>query len=570
MKSSFIKNTALVSFFILLNHFSTAQVGIGTTIPSEGSILDLTSTNKGFIAPRVDITNLTTINPITTSGPAAEIGLLVWNTNATTGVGYHFWDGNDWLPLSDTTIRDWSLTGNAITGSEFIGTTSTNDLDLRTDNIERMRVQANGQVSVGFAAAAANTNQQFSAVGAVTGDDGVAGYSGGIGVGVYGQNIANGAGLLGFNSSTGDAIAGINNGSGVAMYAENTLGNNYSVLASGGFFSVYGNNATLGNDALVGETDSVLSNGIWGINSNANGTAILGGKNGVYVFTANGSGIAASAPDTGIFAYAGNGARSNANRGNAAGVFDLDTDGDPTTTTGNNSTRAYAKLAGFDNVTPDGTLNSRDSYYGGYFEGGNINGSPSFAYAGIKYNTNNNGTSGTDYKIIGNGTNSTIIKDKKNTSRILFSPEAPEILFEDYGTGKLINGSVTINIDSILSDAIYVDEKHPLKVFIQLEGDCNGVYVSNKTAKSFTVNELANGKSNTPFSWHLVANRADSQENGVITSKHVGLRFPIGPDYLQPIKANKKEIKKLPKVIANSNNTKDTIGKKLFINEPRN
>lgn len=564
-----IQNKAYLFFlFIILNHFAQAQVGIGTTSPAEGSILDLTSTNKGFITSRVNITDLTTINPITTSGPAAEIGLLVWNTNTTTGVGYHFWDGNDWIPLSNTSSNNWGLTGNTITGGEFLGTINTNDLDIRTDNTERMRIQANGQVSVGFAAAAANANQQFSAVGAVTNDDGIAGYSGGSGFGVYGQNIANGAGVLGLNNSTGDATAGINIGSGVGVYAENSSGNNYSLLANGGFYSIYGFNATLGNDAIVGETDSVTSNGIWGINENASGTGILGGKNGVYVFTTNGSGVAATGQNTGLFAYAGNGARSNANRGNAAGVFDLDTDADPSTTTGNNSTRAYAKLAGFDNLSPDGALAARDSYYGGYFEGGNINGSPSYAYAGIKYNTNNNGTSGTDYKIIGNGTNSTIIRDKNNTPRILFSPEAPEILFEDYGTAKLINGTITINIDPVFSDAIFVDEEHPLKVFIQLEGDCNGVFVSNKSAKSFTVTELANGTTNTPFSWHLVANRADSKENGVITSKHVGLRFPIGPDYLKPLKAQKKELKKAPKAV-NNKNTKANIGKKLATNNYR-
>ena len=97
------------------------------------------------------------------------------------------------------------------------------------------------------------------------------------------------------------------------------------------------------------------------------------------------------------------------------------------------------------------------------------------------------GGGGTNYKIIGNGSNSTIIRDRNNTPRILFSPEAPEILFEDYGTGKLINGSANIIIDPIFKDAIYVDDHHPLKVFIQLEGDCNGVYVTNKSANGFTV-----------------------------------------------------------------------------------
>ncbi len=70
-----------------------SQVGIGTTTPAPGSILDVTSTDKGILVPRVNITNLTTIAPITGGSPA---GLLVWNTNTATGIGFHCWDGNNW------------------------------------------------------------------------------------------------------------------------------------------------------------------------------------------------------------------------------------------------------------------------------------------------------------------------------------------------------------------------------------------------------------------------------------------------------------------------------------------
>ena len=58
--------------------------------------------------------------------------------------------------------------------------------------------------------------------------------------------------------------------------------------------------------------------------------------------------------------------------------------------------------------------------------------------------------------------------------------ESPEILFEDFGTASLNNGEAYIKIDPVLSKNIHVDSKHPLKVFIQLEGQCNGVYVTKK------------------------------------------------------------------------------------------
>ena len=122
---------------------------------------------------------------------------------------------------------------------------------------------------------------------------------------------------------------------------------------------------------------------------------------------------------------------------------------------------------------------------------------------------------------------------------------SPEILFEDYGVGQLSNGEVTIKIDPIFAKNIVVNEKHPLKVFIQLEGDCKGVYVTEKSKDSFTVKELGNGSSNIQFSWHIVANRIDDKDDsGNVYSKHEGVRFPYGPKKLEPLKYGKAKTAK--------------------------
>src|SRR5690554_3127998 len=527
----------LVSLLFTLS--TAAQVGIGTTTPAGGSILDLTSADKGFLVPRVNIADLATINPIT---GGATVGLFVWNTNAGTGIGYHYWNGTRWIPIGNGGV-DWALGGNNIVATNFLGTTNNQPLNIRTNNLERMRVQNNGLTTVGFGANPANAGDAFSAMGLT----GVAGYSGGNREGVYGQNIGSGNAVYGINNSTGNAISGLNIGTGPGVYGENFFFTNYSVHAVDGIASVYADNSTFGYDGVVGLTDDDVSNAIWGINENISGVAILGGVNGLHVYPSGGTGVSGSGPTLGIYGYAGNGARTIANRGNAAGVFSLDTDSNPSTNGANNGTRAYAKLADFDNVTPNGTLANSDSYFGGYFSGGNQNsGTPSYVYVGIKYATNNNGTTGTDFKIVGNGSVSTMIRDTNNKNRILFAPEAPEILFEDYGTGKLINGVAQITIDPILKDAIYVDDKHPLKVFIQLEGECNGVYVTNKSANGFTVKELQGGNSNVPFSWHIVANRADTKDaSGQVTSKHVGLRLPIGPGPLDPTQSESRKVLEL-------------------------
>ena len=126
----------------------------------------------------------------------------------------------------------------------------------------------------------------------------------------------------------------------------------------------------------------------------------------------------------------------------------------------------------------------------------------------------------------------------------MFAPEAPEVLFQDYGTGKLNNGSATINIDPILSKNIIVDDDHPLKVFIQLEGDCKGVYVTNKSSQSFTVKELQGGTSNVDFSYQIVATRVDRKDdNGNVLSKNANVRLPIAPKPIDRLKNKKNQSK---------------------------
>lgn len=301
------------------------------------------------------------------------------------------------------------------------------------------------------------------------------------------------------------------------------------------------------NEGVAATNNNNVTNSFWGRNSHATGTAIIGASNGLGgVYPTKGAGVAGSAIDGhGISGMAGNGAPNNsAHNGNTAGYFSLDSDNDPST----NNTSAFAFIAGKDEQSVSAiAVPSRRILYGGYFIGGTASGGQSYSYVGLKYNHDNNATAtgGTNYKVVGNGSNSTLVLDEKRQPRVLFSPEAPEILFQDFGVAKLENGKATIKLDPLMSRSIHVDEQHPLKVFIQLEGDCNGVFVTNKSSEGFTVKELNNGNSNVSFSWQIVASRADDKdENGNITSQHVGLRFPYGPKPLQEPGFKSKEVKK--------------------------
>ncbi len=107
-------------FFTLLFFASTqmlAQVGVNTTNPDASSILDITSSNKGLLVPRVSLSNVTN-NSLDGSNTAA-IGLLIWNTNASTtggaGIGYYYFNGTTWEKIitnnTTTTDNDWYAEG---------------------------------------------------------------------------------------------------------------------------------------------------------------------------------------------------------------------------------------------------------------------------------------------------------------------------------------------------------------------------------------------------------------------------------------------------------------------------
>ena len=535
-----------VSLFFMI--VSYAQVGIGTLSPEGGSILDISATDKGILVPRVNISDLTTIDPVTGGSPS---GLLVYNTNTTTGEGFHYWDSSDWIPLIATTSGtddDWRLSGNTGTtpgtgaGQDYIGTGDAQDVILATNDIERVRILDDGRVSVNDATPFGT--DLFTSNSTTSGEFAINGFSVGTGTGVYGQNTGSGIAISGINSSTGRAVSGVNFSTGVGVYGESFFGTGFSVFGLDG--PIWGDNTLFGGDAVVGNTDSgALDNGVWGINDDAGGTAILGGTSGIHVLPEEGVGVSGSSPILGLFGYAGEGRRITANRGNAGARFVLDTDSNPNTDTGFNAERASAILAGFDNVSPDGLTAVDDSYFGGYFSAGRQTGSQTFAYVGMRYNTNNGATSGTDYKVIGTGSVSTLIPDDSGNLRVMFAPEAPEILFQDYGVGQLVNGEARITIDPVLKKSLYVDDEHPLKVFISLEGDCNGVYVTSKSIDGFTVKELKNGTSTIPFSWQIVANRADRKdESGIIVSRHVGLRLPKGPSFIKPKPLKTKKLSK--------------------------
>ena len=81
-----------------------SQVGINTTEPHESSVLHLNSSDKGFLLPYFNITDLNLKSPVIS--PTIAEGLLAYNTNTTTGKGIYYWDGTKWSGLGQVNFTN--------------------------------------------------------------------------------------------------------------------------------------------------------------------------------------------------------------------------------------------------------------------------------------------------------------------------------------------------------------------------------------------------------------------------------------------------------------------------------
>jgi hypothetical protein len=363
--------------------------------------------------------------------------------------------------------------------------------------------------------------------------------------GVQGQTAALGsaAGVRGFNTAT--AIGAAQNGFGVRGSA------NASPTGSGFVMGVRGDcsGATGATYGIYGQSASATGFGADGVNTNVAGTGLLAiGNNAAGTYLGAGSGSAIVGNATGEFAIAravtGTGVVAVGNNLTAS-ILSLPVG------SGIAATGTQFGVAGFATTTVNTTPGTNApaagaaASAGGYFEVQAATVAQTWAYVGVRDNT------ATLRKIIGPGTVNTIVNDTQGNLVALSCPEAPENLFQDYGTGQLINGQAHIDIDPIFAQNIAVNSKHPLRVFVQLEGDCQGVYVTNKSQYGFDVIELNGGTSNTAFVYTIVANRADQPNPDGTVARYSDERFPAAPGpmpktALQAVELDDAAVRNLP------------------------
>jgi hypothetical protein len=104
------------------------------------------------------------------------------------------------------------------------------------------------------------------------------------------------------------------------------------------------------------------------------------------------------------------------------------------------------------------------------------------------------------------GTKSAAVPFPDGTQRVLYCMESPELWFEDFGAAKLKGGRAVLRLDADFTKVVAPGD---YRVFLMPTGDCRGLYVRRRMAKSFDVREVGSGKSNVAFSYRIVARRKD-------------------------------------------------------------
>jgi hypothetical protein len=254
---------------VLLTATTQAQVGVGTTTPDASAALDITSTTKGLLIPR-----MTTAQRNLISSPVT--GLMIHNTDngaietytATTGLWFKVGMGQG-ASITNTAVGINALNSNVVTEISGIGNNAY--------GYGALQFNTSGRYNTANGAAALNTN--------TTGNSNTANGAGALQFNTTGNaNTANGTGALGFNTTGDDNTA---NGDGALFSHTSGFGNTANgqdalrTNNGGGYNTANGSHALFSNT----EGDYNTANGQNALFSNNGNNNTANGQNALYQTT---------------------------------------------------------------------------------------------------------------------------------------------------------------------------------------------------------------------------------------------------------------------------------------------
>lgn len=238
------------------------SIGINTAAPNSSAQLDVSSTSKGILIPRMTTAQRTAI-----ASPAN--GLLVFDNTTSS---FWFYKGTGWTEIFSSSTG-WGLSGNAGTNAtlNFIGTTDDNDLIFKRNNTRAGLITTDNtsyglnalnpgntgsnNLAIGVSALRSNT---IGTANTATGNSALSANTSGT------FNTANGANALFFNT-TGNG----NTASGFGTLYNNTTGEYNTANGTAALFA----NTTGSFNTASG--NNALTNNITGTNNTAAGASAL-------------------------------------------------------------------------------------------------------------------------------------------------------------------------------------------------------------------------------------------------------------------------------------------------------
>jgi hypothetical protein len=308
------------------------------------------------------------------------------------------------------------------------------------------------------------------------------------------------------NSSTGDAIDVNENGSGAGLFVN---GGDIGLLLENSFIPILAESPSTGIEAIFAEASN-NSNFIAGIFGEGTGSSAR---------TLGVEGVTASATGAGVYGENMNQSSTGSGFGTGSGVW-----GDAGTSNG-----AFGVVGTADDRNAIvAENNSPSTYYALWANELASNGFPFGAVGPGGYcNIDANGD------LFCSGTITPIAPVDGGSRKVsLYGVAAPENWFEDAGSGQLSNGKAVINLESLFGQTVNTEMEY--HVFLTPNGDCNGLYVAQKTATSFVVRELNHGTSGVAFDYRIMAKRKGHENVRMAEAAHIP---PQGTHLSEPIKA---------------------------------
>jgi hypothetical protein len=121
------KLIAVAMFFTGL--YANGQVKIGNNPNSinANSLLELESTDKGFLPPRIALNSTASVAPLTGTVPN---GMLVYSTGGSLADGFYYWNGTAWKLLATSELNTVTKTADATLTKTETFVLASNDITL--------------------------------------------------------------------------------------------------------------------------------------------------------------------------------------------------------------------------------------------------------------------------------------------------------------------------------------------------------------------------------------------------------------------------------------------------------